>query len=112
MIQEHDIREQLARYLSGRCSLASLERWLNSANIPLVVDRSDYGFRLLAKVSLAIDEHHDHVTSDSQFRAELTELVNDIVVSHPVELPHFRPVGQFVSSSVNQRLFVPARAIA
>ena len=71
MVQEHEIRAQLARYLSGEVSLGAFERWLNSARLPVVVDANDEAFKLVARIDLMLSERHDHIITEAEFREGL-----------------------------------------
>jgi hypothetical protein len=112
MVNDHDIRSQLAEYLAGEISLASFERWLNRSVLPIVVDDDDPAFKLAASLMLLVSERHDHVISDGEFRKQLFLHVNNIVVSHPVGLPRSQPFGQFFASAASQFLQVGQRVVA
>jgi hypothetical protein len=85
MVNEHEIRDHIAEYIAREISLASFERWLNSVN-PRYVDPRDAAFRLLAAANRLVSERHDEVVSADELRAELSALLNRIVVSQPVQV--------------------------
>lgn len=78
MVNEQELRREIAAYVAREISLASLERWLHSVHSQLVVDSNDAAFVLLASVNLLVSERHDNVISGDELRDEFASLLNNI----------------------------------
>lgn len=85
MIQERDIRQQLASHIAGKVSLAAFERWLGIQSWNMFNDSPD-AIKLVAAINLLVSELHDGMISSDQFQAESLALLNNnaLRVANPV----------------------------
>lgn len=91
--------------------MVAFERWLAEHARHMHVDSSPDAVDLVSVIQSLFSERDDDIHSDSDLRREFSSLLNNIVVSDPVDLQEYRPVGRFVASAVNQFLPVPQRVI-
>ena len=112
MIHEAEIRQQLAAVVSKRLSMVAFERWLAEHARHMHIDSSSDAVDLVSLIQALLSERDDDIHSDNDLRAEFSSLLNNIVVSEPVNLPAYRPIGRFVASAVSQLVPVPQRVVA
>ena len=98
MVQEREVRERIALVLSGELSLAAFGEWLASESWNMFADNSvNEAIGLVAAINIRIDAYDDGALDAVSLRKELGSLLNDIVVSSPVDVsealvnarPHF-----------------------
>ncbi len=78
MIQERDIRDQLAALIRREVSLSAFERWLASESWNMFNEGSLEVIELIAAINLLVSEFHDSVINDKQFSVELLSLLNHV----------------------------------
>jgi hypothetical protein len=110
MVNEHELRDRLSAYVAREISLASLERWLRSADLHPIVDGDDAAFRMLASVNLLVSERHDDIISADELREEFSLLLNRIVISRPIDNPSAHIDVRF--SSTAQWLVLSPQSVA
>jgi hypothetical protein len=112
MVQEHDIREQLSAFVAREISLASFERWLNASSQQMFRDDDVEAIKLIASINSLVSERHDQIISDAELREAFVSILNNIIVSRPVDLHQYRPMGHFAASSENLSVPVPLPVVA
>lgn len=107
MIDEVEVRAQIASLIAQKISLATFERWLASKSWGMFSDGSaNEAIRLVAAVNLAVSELHDDVIDVREFRRELLSMLGEIKVSRPLDARY--ALGSFGVSPANRRLVISA----
>ena len=75
MVSSSQIKEQLARYLEDRISLAQFEDWFIPSTRDIRKSHSDAAIMLSFDVEGALVEHSSGILNDDEFRNDLTQLV-------------------------------------
>ena len=79
MILEVEIREKLAKVLSGKLDLESFEDWLVQQSWNMHLDSDRAAQELASGVELALAEHSSGHLSDDELRQELHSLLGQVV---------------------------------
>jgi hypothetical protein len=75
MIAEHQIRQQLAKYLHGEVSLDLFEDWLVQRSWNMHRDSDEAAQKLASAIELRLAEHSSGHLDDEQLREELRPFV-------------------------------------
>jgi len=80
MITERQIREHLARYLTGGESLDHFEDWLVEQSWNMHRDSSEAAQSLVNEIELRLSEHSDGLLSENALRDELHRFLENFTV--------------------------------
>ena len=81
MIQQEDLREQIASVVNGDVSLAFFERWLGEQSWNMFNEDAPEVIGLIAAVNLRVSEFHDRIIDKSEFQNELLSLLGNVVIT-------------------------------
>ena len=108
MIHERDIRERLAEVIRRNVSLATFERWLSSESWNMFSDSSSpEAIELVSSIHLLLSQRDDNALDAAGLRSAFLSLLNNIVVSAPVEMALAQPPARPYAAS-SERWFEPA----
>jgi hypothetical protein len=99
MIHVHDVRAKIAAVLRNEISIEDFARWIMSNSWNVHKDSSKEAVDLVSSIHLLLAERDDEFYSRDEFRIELSHLLNNIVVSAPIDLPAASPQSRFSASS-------------
>ncbi len=110
MIEENDIRAQVANYLSGSQSLDEFEDWFVKQSWNMHQDSENSAQQLVGKIELALSEYSNNHVSEEAFRSQLRRLASTYFVTMGAASPQYDLVG--TSTSVTQRPLVGIQLVA
>lgn len=88
MIHERDVRSKLGCFLRDEMSLSAFADWLDANSWNMHKDTSQDAVNLVLSIELLMAERAaDAAYSDRDFRRDLSNLLDVIVVSEPASFP-------------------------
>jgi hypothetical protein len=110
MIQQQDLREQIASLLNGDVSLAAFERWLGSRSWNMFNEDSPDVVRMIAATNLRVSELHDRIIDDREFLNELRSLLNYPVVIDAHDVPAEMSLLSKIKTEISFKSILPIDA--
>lgn len=86
MIIESELRDEMARAVGSAQSLSDLYHWLMSRSWNMHRDSAPAAVELAAEVEAILLERADGIVSDAEARLRIINLLNNVVVSQPIEV--------------------------
>jgi len=108
MIQENEVREQIARVRAGALSIAGLRSWLNARGLNMHLDSSLAAQQLVGMIGLLLAEHLLGDRTDEDVLDMLRRMAETVEISVDflplgVERVNLRPASTSTSPVLSRR---------
>lgn len=91
MIQEAEIREQMANVVEDRLSLDDFEDWIVRQSWNMHRDSNEDAQSLASEIELALAEHSSNHLGEQELRALLRSLLGEIQITAQVSVERIAP---------------------